>query len=192
MTAIAEPRRGDRRPLVIVIFLLAVLLVMGIMSRLNNANATTDSSGDTITNASADASRADWQDAVYQVTQVENKLFTNPDPTRVDEIMTDDCACASDTKTRLLMMKQTGRHVQGDNIHVDSVTLNQQVSPSEVRAFVVISDNNQPIVDSNGNVVSQSPRVDHSGLLYTMVRGDDGSWRIKDRSPISNARVEVK
>jgi len=177
----------NRRPLYVLSLFVIVMIVFLLASRMNLNNSS--DANTTSTTTSTTIAPTDWQVGVARVTALENELFSNPDPSRVQEIMTTDCTCYNSTTQRLTTLKEQGRHVDGDNLKVDSVTLHQQISPDEVRAFVVISDNGRPIVDSQDKVIETSPKADRAGLLYLMIKGTDNQWRIADRVAASTAEV---
>lgn len=176
----------DRRPLYVLGVFALVILIVFALTRIGDDDDT-EVLGVTVT-----AAPSAWEAGLERVTRIENELFANPDPSRVGEIMTADCPCFADTRGRLQALKDKGRHVDGDNLIIESATLNQQVNDDRVRVFVVISDNGRPTVDASGNVTSPSPDVERAGLIYTLARGTDQQWRIADRSPVSQERVEVQ
>lgn len=177
----------DRRPLYVLGVLVAVMLAVLVITRFGDDDKSTEVLGVTVTVAPED-----WRTAIDRLTKIENELFESPDSTRVGDIMTADCTCFAETTAALQSLEEKNRHVDGHNIIVDAATLNQEISNDRVRVFVVLSDNDRPTIDANGNVTSPSPQADRIGLIYTLTRGTDQLWRIADRGPASRSQVEVR
>src|SRR5688572_9721164 len=115
----------DRRPLYILgIFLVALVTIVALTRVGGGESKRTEVMGVTVTTSTP----PDWQAGMERVTKLENELFANPDPSRVGEMMTVECTCYADVRNRLQALKDKGRHVDGDNLRVESTTLNQQVS----------------------------------------------------------------
>lgn len=173
----------DRRPIVVVIIVLIALATFGVLSRDWSQSSADPVAPSASTTSSTVKPGEEWRPGFDRVTQLENDLFANPDPTRVDEVMLPECTCYSDTKNRLQALHDKGYRIDGANLLVDSVSLSQRIDDKTVQLFVVLSDNGKPVVDAGGKVIEASPNMKRRGLLYVL-RSDGTTWKIAKRNLI--------
>ena len=179
----------DRRALIFIVFLVVVMVGGALFIRSGNdssvaedvpASNTTTSIASQTTAPITQRTKEDFDTAVRRVTAIENELFTNPDPSRVGEIMTAECSCYGETRAALSNLASKGWRVKAANIAIESTSV-YSTKADEIEGVVEVSTFSNPAIDKSGNSVEKPPTPSNQPLVYLMKKGQDGVWRIYDR-----------
>ena len=181
----------DRRPLLVIIGLLLVMVAIGGW-RFSQRNAGGQASGPDQAPASSTlvtlpaskdavtADQVDWQAAINAVFAAENDAFSNPDPAKVKNFMLPTCDCYADTVNRIRNLQTKSWHVAGNT---ETLVTSGFVSgtASSITLGVSPASAGNPTVDSVGKVIEQPKAGSAQPMKYVLNKGADGVWRVAER-----------
>lgn len=178
----------DKRPLFALVAIVAIVAgVAYFMNGDDGGTSTAPTGGSTAPVTLADGTPAaepsaeEFKRQVERLTAAENALFKAPDPTKVDEIMTANCQCYTDTRTRVTALKDKKYSFDGDNLNLLTASY-LRGGGTTMEGAVRLAPGKGKVVDDNGKVIEPAASGDYQPLVYTLERGPDGVWRIAGRS----------
>jgi hypothetical protein len=128
----------------------------------------------------SEAEQGNFRSEIERIISIENELFADPDPSRVNEIMLQGCDCFDQTRQRLEELDANNWRVDGDNIEIVNASA-YLVEESMIEGVVNVAPAGKPVVDATGSVVEDSPSGSFQPLVFVLDKGQDGIWRVSER-----------
>jgi hypothetical protein len=122
-----------------------------------------------------------WTDIVRDVFERQSRLDSEPDPSAVEGVVSQDCDCYEFFLQTARTLATNGEHIEGAGAQPTAVMLTGQGGNGFQRVIVKVTVGARQRVDSNGTVLQEFPPQEPSCIsLLLAPSGPGDTYRIHD------------